>query len=103
MIECVFCTDLTDQEADYTKSSSLPPTELEVGGADNPAIQIACGQHHTGREYNKHLYSQESLKGVPIYDHDEKKSFLHLCPGLDYLWSLFCVCLALGLFIDHFC
>lgn len=41
-------TDLTDQEADYTKTSSLPPTELEVGGSDNPAVQIACGQHHTG-------------------------------------------------------
>lgn len=42
-------TDLTDQETDYTKTSSLPPTELDVGGADNPAIQIACGQHHTGK------------------------------------------------------
>lgn len=71
--------DLTDQEADYTKTSSLPPTELEVGGSDNPAVQIACGQHHTvvllqsgevytfgSNQYGQLGQGDTAVKGCPV-------------------------------------
>ncbi|XP_062580615.1 E3 ubiquitin-protein ligase MYCBP2-like [Saccostrea cucullata] len=71
--------DMTDQEADYTKSSSLPPTELDIGRPDNPAVQIACGQHHTvvllqngevytfgSNQYGQLGQGDTSVKGCPV-------------------------------------
>jgi len=38
----------SDHELDHMKLASLSPTRIDIGSGDVPAVQIACGLHHTG-------------------------------------------------------
>ena len=37
----------SDHERDAAKMTLLPPARLHLA-ADSPAVQLACGLHHTG-------------------------------------------------------
>ena len=39
----------SDHEHDHMKLASLSPARIDIGTGDVPAVQIACGLHHTGR------------------------------------------------------